>query len=244
MRLLLTRPEEDSADLVQELEAKGHEAVIFPLLTVEFTPISLHDADACKAVIVTSKNALRSLTLSAEALAIVRQRALYVTGPGTAALAHSLGFGDIRQGPGTAASLPGFIWETLGAPGTKLTYLAGSDTAFDLETALKAWDYKVHKIIAYRAKPTAQLSSSVEADIRGGRVDGVILMSPRTAAIFVQLIRAHSLEAFAQKLHYYCLSPNIAAKLEDIARKYVKIAVSPNIPGLLGLIEKDGIDKN
>lgn len=239
MRLLVTRPQEDAADLARALTARGHEAVLCPLLLARFVPISLVVAYDCKALIVTSKNALRSLSHSPEALEAGRERTLYVTGPGTADFAHSLGFRDIRQGPGTAAGLPLFIWETLGSPGATLTYLAGDETAFDLETALKAWDYRVRKIIAYRVEAAEQLDDSVEAEIRSGRVEGVILMSPRTAVIFSQLLKRAGLASAAAGLRAYCLSENVAAKLEGVAREAIRIAATPDLEGLLSNIEKD-----
>jgi uroporphyrinogen-III synthase len=61
MRLLVTRPEPDASREAEALGLRGHEAVLAPLLTVEFcggVPLQL---DGAQGLIVTSRNALRAL---------------------------------------------------------------------------------------------------------------------------------------------------------------------------------------
>src|SRR2546428_158157 len=67
-------------------------------------------------------------------------------------------------------------------------------------------------------------------------LDAVILMSPRTAAIFAQLVGKAGLEEPARRLAYICLSANVAAALGDPAPARVNIAVRPNSSAILDAV--------
>ena len=61
MRLLVTRPEPDAGREAEALAARGHEAVLAPLLKIEFTRDVPLDFAGVQALIVTSRNALRAM---------------------------------------------------------------------------------------------------------------------------------------------------------------------------------------
>ncbi|HCX66358.1 MAG TPA: uroporphyrinogen III synthase HEM4, partial [Rhodobiaceae bacterium] len=56
MRLLVTRPEEDSASLADALVALGHEVVMAPLLTIRFLDDVFLPGDRWQALLFTSAN--------------------------------------------------------------------------------------------------------------------------------------------------------------------------------------------
>jgi uroporphyrinogen-III synthase len=64
----------------------------------------------------------------------------------------------------------------------------------------------------------------------------VILMSPRTAAIFALLVGKAGLEEPARRLAYICLSANVAVALGDLAPTRVNIAVRPNSSAILDAV--------
>ncbi len=58
MRLLVTRPEPDASREADKLAARGHEAVLAPLLVIEFVADVALPLEGAQALIVTSRNAL------------------------------------------------------------------------------------------------------------------------------------------------------------------------------------------
>ena len=95
-RVLLIRPQHDAFSVAEALESKGIKACSYPLFEPIFLP--LPTLKNPQALIITSKNALRSLEGHEE----FKKITLYVVGDQTAHLACQMGFSKIKN-----ADLPG-----------------------------------------------------------------------------------------------------------------------------------------
>jgi uroporphyrinogen-III synthase len=238
MRVLVTRPAEDAGELARRVEAFGGMPVLFPLTRIEMLPLPPVDWDGIAAVVATSKNALRALGGS-DQLTAARQRPVFCTGKGTAKLARSLEFADVREGPGTAAGLPDTIAAHLPPGAGKLLYLAGEHLAFDLESALGERGYSLQKIVCYIAEAATEFNAAILTELRADRLDAVILMSPRGAKIFDGLIAAGNLRENAARLRAYCLSDAVAKALHCVETGRKRIASRPDVESLLALLRND-----
>jgi uroporphyrinogen-III synthase len=236
MRVLVTRPAEDAGPLARALEAMGAEPVLFPLTRIELLPLPPLDWEGVAGTIVTSKNALRAIAGTEHAGA--RNRPLFCTGKGTAAMAHALGFPDVCEGPGTATGLPDTIGARLPA-GARLLYLAGVHLAFDMDSALTSRGYSLQKIVCYEAVAVTQFSPEIASRLRQRRLDAVILMSPRAARIFGALVTAGNFGEDAAHLLAYCLSGTIAKTLQTAAEGRKRVAGRPDLEALLDLLRID-----
>ncbi len=233
MRLLVTRAADETGGLDAQLEALGHEVISAPLLDIAFLPVS--PPDGASAIIVTSKNALRAIERSGW-LDDARHLPLYCPGRGTAELARLLGFRKISEGAGDAASIPALIGVDGPKPGANaIAYYCADATAFDMEAALSAMGANVRKYTAYRARPARILPLNAEMAIRSGALDGVILLSPRTAGTYRHLVEEAGLENKAVRVPAYCISSNTAAKLKGFSAT-AHIAASPSVDALLALL--------
>jgi uroporphyrinogen-III synthase len=70
-----------------------------------------------------------------------------------------------------------------------------------------------------------------------GEIEGVILMSPRTAATYARLVRKHGLAASVADIAHFCLSEAVAAPLTALGVVHTEIAATPRLEELLALIE-------
>lgn len=235
MRVLVTRPEPDARDLALRLAATGHEAVVDPLLEVEPLPIDPAAFADAAAVVATSRNALRSLAAS-PALAQARSLPLFAVGGRTEALARELGFARIVTGPGTARELAGTIRTARPPDGKPLVYLAGERLAFDLAPELRSAGYDVRQIVAYRTVAAKSLRASTRTLLEGGEIGAVLLLSPRTAAAYRDLVLAAGLQQAVHGVAHVCLSPAIAAALAPLSPESVTAAGHPTIEELLALL--------
>jgi uroporphyrinogen-III synthase len=75
--------------------------------------------------------------------------------------------------------------------------------------------------------------------LKAGDVNGVILMSPRTAEIYVSLCQRHGVADRAKSPLYFCLSKNVAAKLASLKPNDVRVSRKPNRAALLELLVAD-----
>ncbi len=234
MRILVTRPEPDATALRAHLIAQGHEVLIEPLITIKFDDTDPIELDGVQALIVTSRNGLRALAAS-PALEQAQSLPLFAVGPGTAATAKALGFQHVIRGPGTGRQLVSFIIEHADVNGGPLLHLSGDVLAYDFATELTRLGYHVLRPIVYETEPADRLSGSTAARIANGYIEGVLLLSPRTAAIYARLIKLHGLVDAARDMTYFCISEAAAAQLEEIAPAKVEIAAEPNLQEVLAL---------
>jgi uroporphyrinogen-III synthase len=238
MRIVVTRPAEDAEAMAAALSRRGHDVHIHPLLEVVFRPLSYSQFYAVSALIVTSRNALRSLAAS-ETLSEARACPVYCVGEATAGYAMHLGFSDVRTGPGTAKGLADYI---LQMPKRErqgvFLYLTGEHLAFDLQAELKAHGVSVGRAIAYetREMPEAATRQLVEKLNEG--VDGVILMSPHTASVFARILKQAKVPKANSPLTCYCLSKAVAAPLQQIVNIAIRIAPKPTEADLLALTDE------
>jgi len=234
MRLLVTRPEPDASRLADKLRAMGHQPVLAPLLTIDILPGAALDLDGAQALIVTSRNVLRAMATRPE-LIEARNLPLYAVGEATARLAAELGFRRIVAGPGTGQQLADLIARELDPGNGALVHLAGGMLNFDMKSALEAKGFAIRQPVLYQAIPAQGLPPEALALLRGGRLDGAIFMSPRTAAIFTALTATEGAVTRASQLRCYCLSQAVADALAPLGAK-VAVAARPSEEELLALI--------
>ncbi len=235
MRLLFTRPAEDSRRQAANFEALGHETIIRPLMEVAFPRLTPLRLDGVQGLIATSRNALRGLSRN---MAFEKAKAILVfcVGDSTAMFADELGFTRVVAGDGAAKDLIPIITYSAAPESGPLLYLTGQHLAFDLETPLKAKGFAVPRVIIYEAREAdgRTLTSFAEA-LRSG-VDGTVLMSARTAAICAKAIKQFKLQREAAGVTWYCYSDAVAQPLQQFEDLTIKVAPAPTEADLMDLI--------
>jgi uroporphyrinogen-III synthase len=241
MRLLVTRPEPDAAALAEELLALGHEPVVQPLL--EFHPLDFDPAPlkAAGGLIVTSRNGLRALQGRIDPAGIAGCPVFCVGGETERGLRQA-GFQTIAAVAQTAEQLC-LVVASMAAQGTSLVHITGEHQAFDLAGALEGHGFSIATLRVYEMKAASAFNDAVLAAFESGSIGGVILMSPRTAEIFVSLCRQHGLWDRARFLDYFCLANSVSNRLKPLEPVHVHIAQRPDRASLLGLLPPRGQDR-
>ena len=241
MRLWITRAEPDASRQARSLGELGHEVILEPLLAIRFfddEPIKL---DGVQALIATSRNGLRALKRR-PILEDARKLPIFVVGPASAELARQMGFSAVHEGTGTAEGLLDTIHAGSRQDGGSLLHLAGANLASDLRGNLERDGFQVVQPALYRAEPTSQLSSGLRQEIAGNSVDGVILMSPRTAKVYMTVMREGGLVEAARQLHHYCLSEAVADRLDPTDGRPISVAARPREQDLMMLLDGKSAD--
>lgn len=233
MRILITRPREDAEPFARALIALGHEAVIEPLLEIDYLTGAPLDLIGTQGVLVTSANGARALALRTP----VRDIDIVAVGPTSASAAREAGFISVSESSGEGVeALATFARTKLKPSDGALVHATGSVTAGDLAGALSARGFSVRREILYEARAVDHLSGAVVAELTAGLIDAATFFSPRTAALFVDLVQDEGLEAACRRLTAICLSQAVAAALAPIAFGGVKLAANPNGDALLAAI--------
>jgi len=231
MRLLVTRPEPDATRTAERLRALGHEPVMAPLLETAFLdpkPPSFRPS----AILLTSGNGLRGMLRwpgAADWLDIT----VLAVGDRTAEAARAAGFTHVLSAEGDGEALATLTIASLDPTAGTLLYPAAVDRAGQWPERLAAAGFTISLAEIYRMDPVASLPDSVVADLHQGRLDGVLLYSPRTAKTFVQRVVALDPQPPADHLSIYTLSPNVAS---SVTFGRIFTAPEPTDDALLALI--------
>ena len=114
MRLLVTRPKEDAAPLVEILKAQGHDPVLFPFLEIVNEPdgakqLTSYKVKDTQALIVTSANGVRAFAESDKR----RSFKVMAVGDASARAAREAGFKSVESAGGDVETLSALIKKDL-----------------------------------------------------------------------------------------------------------------------------------
>lgn len=238
-RVLVTRPEQDAAATAARLRGLGHDALITPLMETHALPGPALDLAGAQAFLVTSANGVRALAARQGGAGLGLP--VLAVGDTTARAARDLGFTDVASAGGDVDDLARLASERFKPGDGALLHVAGSKIAGDLAGMLAKAGYIYRREVLYDARPVAVLPGAAQAAIAGGTVAGVLLYSPRTAALFRDLVRAAGLGGYVENLTAFCLSANVAARAAGGWRRVV-VARSPTENDLMDRVAETVIE--
>ncbi|MDZ7713640.1 MAG: uroporphyrinogen-III synthase [Rhodovibrio sp.] len=214
MRVLVTRPRADSEALVGALEARGHAAVVEPLLNIRVRDVD-PDVSDVQALLITSANGVRAFAeLSDE-----RDLRVLTVGEASAEAARNAGFVGVESADGDAEALARLVIDRLDPADGPVYHAAGTVTAGALKDRLTAAGFEVRRTPLYEAVPAERLSAETRTALQEGALDAALFFSPRTAKVFVTLLYAEGIAHTGGKIRAICLSDAVASALRDAARQ-------------------------
>ena len=240
MRILLTRPREDSEPLARKLQALGHPTTIEPLIEIEPIDEAIIDLSGVQALLFTSANGVRAFAKSNER----RDLPVFAVGDAGAAAARAAGFAHVESAGGDVADLARLVRERLKPGEGPLIHVAGSVIAGDLSGQLATAGFEVRRVALYRAEPVAALSAATERQIRTGALDAVLFFSPRTAATFVRLVRQADLAPACRKMTALGLSPAVVAEAAGLDWAKLVAANEPSESSLLDALAGLSVERS
>ena len=227
MKLIVTRPSEDSAILAHKLMAMDHEVVSSPLLEiVANSNIKIPD-EPWVAVLVTSANGVRCLPANS----VPSNVRVIAVGAQSAQAARDWGFQHVESHGGDVTQLANWIVVNLSPTSSPLLYLTGKEISGDLAGILSGHGFNVRRVETYGAEARPLKLSQKEIKV----CDGVLLYSPRSARLWVNALNSGELIGAAAHLRHYCLSSAVAQILPQDWLK--SVASEPTESALLQLLE-------
>jgi uroporphyrinogen-III synthase len=232
MRLLVTRPRDDAEAFAALLRARGHIAVVAPIMEVHFQPGPPIPLDGVQAVLATSANGIRAFSARSDR----RDLTVYAVGPQTTEAARMAGFTVVISADGDSQALVETVAREADPAKGIVLHAAGAETAGRVRQGLQAHGFRVETVVLYEALPVLKLPANAAEALRDGALDGVLLFSPRSAKTFAARVTDADLAAQCASLVAFCISAATAEALAPLTFVRVAVAGTPNQDAILDLI--------
>ena len=234
LRALVTRPREDAASLVAALATRGVEALVEPLMEIQYqAPDPLH-LGGVQALLCTSANGVRALARASRERGVP----LLAVGDATAARARAEGFGSVESAGGDVGDLARLAATRLRPENGPVLHVAGSVVAGDLAGLLRTQGFTVERRVLYEARAAAALSPGAVDGLRAGAIAIALFFSPRTAAIFARLADVAGVDECCASVTAVSISAAADAALAGLRWRDRRIAARPNQPALLDALDQ------
>lgn len=218
LRVAITRAQPEADRTAARVRARGHEAIVAPLLTVVPCGYDTNTSDA-QAIIFTSTNGVRAFPDARGA----RERLVLTVGDATASAAREAGFVDVRSADGDVNALVDMAKRELDPTKGKLIHISGDHVAGDVSGKLRAAGFSVDWRLAYASVAAGALPAALQQSL-----DVVLFHSTRAAETFAALGAPN-----APQLVAGCLSAAIAETAGKTSWKRIITAPHPREDDLL-----------
>lgn len=227
VRVLLTRPIEDSRAVADALRPNGIECLVWPLTRIVPTADAVEVPQGTGGLLFTSANGVRAFA----ALEAQRDLPALCVGGATAEAARRAGFGDVRPAGGDARALADLARRS-GI--SAFLHPRGRDTADDLAGWLRESGRQVREAVLYQAAEDGPPPAPVAEALATGELDLVTVWSPRGARILAA--RLVALETRLKGTDLLAISAAAAAPLAASGFRRSLVAETPSRPAMLAAI--------
>ena len=217
MHILLTRPFDDSKELILKFSSLKHKVSHLPLVNIKKKETKEIDFDQYKGIIFTSANALKNL----DTTKIDKNIFCFCVGLATEKKAKELGFQNIFCAEGNVNNLKELILQNFDPKIGSLLYVSGEIVSYNLDRNLIEENYAVDRIINYTATPNENLDDNFLKEIKKSVPEIVYIYSENSAKTFYTIIKKYNLDNIWMETNLMCMGEKASAALNDIKWKKI-----------------------
>ena len=217
MHILLTRPIEDSKDMIFKFKSLGHQVSHLPLLAVESLKYQNLKYFNYNGIIFTSSNAVKFLDVKN----IDKKIKCFCVGSVTEKKARSVGFQNIFAAEGNVNNLKELILQNFNFSEGKLIYISGEVVFSNLDSELISNGYSVERVINYRAKPIEKYDYDFIEKLKLKMPEIVYIYSQNSAINFLKMIKNYQLETLWMNTNLMCIGEKTSSILNEIKWKKI-----------------------
>jgi len=217
MHILLTRPLDDSKDLIIKFKSLGHKVSHFPVIKIEPVKYEQPDFNDYKGIIFTSANAVKNLNLKN----LDRKIICFCVGSATEKIVKQNGFLNIFCADGNVNNLKEIILQNFGHNHGSLLYVSGQIISSNLDRDLIAEGYSVKRIVNYNALPIEEISEEFVKDLKSLIPDMIFIYSENSARNYLNLLKKYDLTDIWMNTNLMCLGEKTSSVLNEIKWKKI-----------------------
>jgi len=217
MHILLTRPLEDSKELLLRFKLLGHQVSHLPVINIEKKDYENINLNEFKGIIFTSANAIKNLDVSK----INKNIFCFCVGEATEKIVKEKGFQNIFTASGNVANLKEIILQNFDKKIGNLVYVSGELISYDLDLELKEEGYTIKRIITYKVNSNQILSDEFIKDLKSSIPEIVFIYSENSARSYLNLLKKYNLLDIWMETNLMCLGEKASSVLNEIKWKKI-----------------------
>ena len=217
MHVLLTRPLEDSIDLIKRLKDKGFTVSHLPLIKINKIDYPKLNSSEYKIIVFTSSNAIRNL----DTKDFDKKSLCFCVGDATEKTAKQKGFNNTFSAGGNVKNLQELILQNLDKKTEKILYVSGEIVSYDLDKDLIKEGLNVQRLINYSVSHIKDLSSDFLSELKKKIPDIVYIYSQNSAVSFLNLVKKYELDDYWMKTNLMCIGEKSSSVLNELKWKKI-----------------------
>ena len=217
MHILLTRPLEDSLEMILKFKSLGHQVSHLPLLSInkiQHEEINFSDYGG---IIFTSANAVKFLDLDK----LDKNIKCFCVGETTEKKARSAGFQNTFTAEGNVLNLKELILRYYDLKYRQLLYVSGEIISVDLDQKLLNEGYSIKRIINYQVSYNQKFDENFVKELKMNIPDIVYIYSQNSASSFLNFIKIQQFENLWMNTNLMCIGEKTSSILNEIKWKKI-----------------------
>ena len=215
MHIIITRPKEDSINLIKKLKQLGNSVTHLPLIKIKKLETKKIYLENYKGIIFTSSNAVKFMNIENFDTKI----RCFCVGSATELTAKQAGFINTYSSEGTVDSLIELIIRTQEDKSGKLLYLSSEFISKDLDKDLINQGFLIDRISNYTSLPIEQIEDTTLNFFKKNPPDVFFIYSAKSAKNLFNLINKYSLLNLVTQSNLMCISEKVLIELKQIKWK-------------------------
>ncbi len=217
MHILLTRPFDDSKDLILRFTSLGHKVSHLPVISIEPVQYDEPDYSQFKGIIFTSANAIKNLDMSK----IDKNIECFCVGNSTEKIAKQSGFQNIFCAEGNVNNLKEIILQNFDKKSGSIIYISGELISYNIDKDLINEGYSVTRLINYTIKPIQEIKEEFVKDLKLLIPDMVFIYSENSARNFLKILKKYNLQDHWMETNLMCIGERASSVLNEIKWKKI-----------------------
>jgi len=217
MHVLLTRPLEDSIDLIKRFKDKGFTVSHLPLIKINKLDYPKLNSSEYKIIVFTSSNAIRNI----DTKDFDKKSLCFCVGDATEKTAKQKGFHNTFSASGNVKNLRELILQNLEKKTEKILYVSGELVSYDLDKDLIKEGLNVQRLINYSVSHVEDISFDFLRQLKKKIPDIVYIYSQNSAVSFLNLIKKYELDDYWMKTNLMCIGEKTSSVLNELKWKKI-----------------------
>jgi len=217
MHILLTRPLEDSANLLIKFKDLGHVVSHLPVIKIRKIEYKEPNFNDYSAIIFTSSNAIKNLNIDS----INKTIKCFCVGSVTEKFARRFGFQHVIAADGNVRALKELIFQNCDKKDGKILYVSGEFISFNLDKELMNEGYEISRIINYTVDHIDEFQNNVIEELKKNIPDIVYVYSENSAKSLLNIIKKYQLIDSWMNTNLMCIGEKTSSVLNDVKWKKI-----------------------